>query len=88
MRSGERFVRTFRGECLDLLLILGHRHLGQARRRECERVDVRPGAAGAGGARTPELERARMSLASRDLETEYVVELGESPERLLDVADQ
>jgi hypothetical protein len=29
-----------------------------------------------------------MSLASRDLETEYVVELGEPAERLLDVADQ
>src|ERR671936_783611 len=35
-----------------------------------------------------ELERARMSLASRELETEYVVELGEPAERLLDVADQ
>jgi nucleotide-binding universal stress UspA family protein len=35
-----------------------------------------------------QLERARMSLASRKLETEYVVELGDPAERLLDVADQ
>ena len=35
-----------------------------------------------------QLERARMSLASRELETEYVVELGDPAERLLEVADQ
>jgi nucleotide-binding universal stress UspA family protein len=35
-----------------------------------------------------QLERARMSLASRQVETEYVVELGDPAERLLDVADQ
>jgi nucleotide-binding universal stress UspA family protein len=35
-----------------------------------------------------QLERARMSLASRKLETEYVVELGDPAERLLEVADQ
>ena len=35
-----------------------------------------------------ELERARMSLASRKVETEYVVELGDPAERLLEVADQ
>ena len=35
-----------------------------------------------------QLERARMSLASRKVETEYVVELGDPAERLLDVADQ
>jgi nucleotide-binding universal stress UspA family protein len=34
------------------------------------------------------LERATMSLASRKLETEYVVELGDPAERLLEVADQ
>jgi nucleotide-binding universal stress UspA family protein len=35
-----------------------------------------------------QLERARTSLASRKLETEYVVELGDPAERLLEVADQ
>src|SRR5438477_8076823 len=35
-----------------------------------------------------ELERARMSLASRKVETEYLVELGDPAERLLEVADQ
>jgi nucleotide-binding universal stress UspA family protein len=35
-----------------------------------------------------QLERARMSLASRNVETEYVVELGDPAERLLEVADQ
>ena len=35
-----------------------------------------------------QLERARMSLASRPLEAEYVVEVGDPAERLLDVADQ
>jgi nucleotide-binding universal stress UspA family protein len=35
-----------------------------------------------------QLERARISLASRELETEYVVELGDPAERLLDVADR
>jgi nucleotide-binding universal stress UspA family protein len=35
-----------------------------------------------------QLERARMSLASRKIETEYVVELGDPAERLLEVADQ
>lgn len=35
-----------------------------------------------------QLERARMSLASRKVETEYVVELGDPAERLLEVADQ
>src|ERR671930_387233 len=35
-----------------------------------------------------EPERARMSLASRKVETEYVVELGDPAERLLEVADQ
>ena len=35
-----------------------------------------------------QLERARMSLTSRKVETEYVVELGDPAERLLDVADQ
>jgi nucleotide-binding universal stress UspA family protein len=35
-----------------------------------------------------QLERARMSLAPRKLETEYVVELGDPAERLLQVADQ
>jgi nucleotide-binding universal stress UspA family protein len=35
-----------------------------------------------------QLERARMSLASREVETEYVVELGDPAERLLEVADQ
>jgi nucleotide-binding universal stress UspA family protein len=33
------------------------------------------------------LEGARMSLASRKVETEYVVELGDPAERLLEVAD-
>ena len=35
-----------------------------------------------------QFERARMSLASRRLEAEYVVEVGDPAERLLDVADQ
>ena len=35
-----------------------------------------------------QLEQARMSLASRTVETEYVVELGDPAERLLEVADQ
>ncbi|HEY3017203.1 MAG TPA: universal stress protein [Gaiellaceae bacterium] len=35
-----------------------------------------------------ELERARTSLASRPLQAEYVVEVGDPVERLLDVADQ
>jgi nucleotide-binding universal stress UspA family protein len=35
-----------------------------------------------------QLERARMSLASRKVETEYVAELGDPAERLLEVADQ
>jgi nucleotide-binding universal stress UspA family protein len=35
-----------------------------------------------------QLERVRMSLASRKVETEYVVELGDPAERLLEVADQ
>jgi nucleotide-binding universal stress UspA family protein len=35
-----------------------------------------------------QLERARMSLASRRVEAEYVVELGDPAERLLEVADQ
>jgi len=35
-----------------------------------------------------QLERARMSLASRKVETEYLVELGDLAERLLEVADQ
>jgi nucleotide-binding universal stress UspA family protein len=35
-----------------------------------------------------QLERARKPLASRKVETEYVVELGEPAERLLEVADQ
>jgi nucleotide-binding universal stress UspA family protein len=35
-----------------------------------------------------ELERARMSLARRTAETEYVVELGDPAERLLEVADR
>jgi nucleotide-binding universal stress UspA family protein len=35
-----------------------------------------------------QLERARMSLAGRKVETEYVVELGDPAERLLEVADQ
>ena len=35
-----------------------------------------------------QIERARMSLAGRKVETEYVVELGDPAERLLDVADQ
>jgi nucleotide-binding universal stress UspA family protein len=35
-----------------------------------------------------QLERARMSLASRKVETEYLVELGDPAERLLEVADQ
>jgi nucleotide-binding universal stress UspA family protein len=35
-----------------------------------------------------QLERARMSLASRTVETEYVVELGDPAERLLEVAEQ
>jgi nucleotide-binding universal stress UspA family protein len=34
-----------------------------------------------------QLERARTSLAGRKLETEYVVELGDPAERLLEVAD-
>jgi nucleotide-binding universal stress UspA family protein len=35
-----------------------------------------------------QLERARMSLASRKIETEYVVELGDPAERLLEAAEQ
>ena len=35
-----------------------------------------------------QLERARMSLASRKVETDYVVELGDPAERLLEVAEQ
>ena len=35
-----------------------------------------------------QLEQARMSLASRKVETEYVVELGDPAQRLLEVADQ
>jgi nucleotide-binding universal stress UspA family protein len=35
-----------------------------------------------------ELERARMSVASRNVEAEYVVELGDPAERLLEVADE
>jgi nucleotide-binding universal stress UspA family protein len=35
-----------------------------------------------------QLERARMSLASRKVETEYLVELGDPAERLLEVAEQ
>ena len=35
-----------------------------------------------------QLERARMSLANRKVETEYLVELGDPSERLLEVADQ
>jgi nucleotide-binding universal stress UspA family protein len=35
-----------------------------------------------------QLERARMSLASRNIETDYVVELGDPAERLLVVADE
>jgi nucleotide-binding universal stress UspA family protein len=35
-----------------------------------------------------QLERARMSLASGKIETEYLVELGDPAERLLEVADQ
>src|SRR5205809_668055 len=35
-----------------------------------------------------QLKRARMSLASRKVETEYLVELGDPAERLLEVADQ
>ena len=35
-----------------------------------------------------QLERARMSLASRKVETEYLVELGDPAERLLEVADR
>jgi nucleotide-binding universal stress UspA family protein len=35
-----------------------------------------------------QLERARMSLASRKIEAEYVVELGDPAERLLEVADK
>src|SRR5919204_4464268 len=34
-----------------------------------------------------QLERARISMASRELETEYVVERGDPAERLLAVAD-
>src|ERR687898_93820 len=34
-----------------------------------------------------QLERARMSLAGHKVETEYVVELGNPAERLLEVAD-
>jgi nucleotide-binding universal stress UspA family protein len=46
------------------------------------------------GPREPEelarrqLERARMSLAGRNIEADYVVELGEPAERLLELADQ
>jgi nucleotide-binding universal stress UspA family protein len=35
-----------------------------------------------------QLERARMSLAGHKLETEYVVELGDPAERLLEIAHQ
>jgi nucleotide-binding universal stress UspA family protein len=35
-----------------------------------------------------QLERARMSLAGRKVETEYVLELGDPAERLLEVADE
>ena len=35
-----------------------------------------------------QLERAKMSLAGRKLDNEYVVELGDPAERLLEVADQ
>jgi nucleotide-binding universal stress UspA family protein len=35
-----------------------------------------------------QLERARMSLAGRNIEADYVVELGEPAERLLELADQ
>jgi len=35
-----------------------------------------------------QLERARMSLASRRVKAEYVVEVGDPVERLLDVADR
>jgi nucleotide-binding universal stress UspA family protein len=35
-----------------------------------------------------QLERARGSLASRNVKTEYVVELGDPAERLLEVAEQ
>jgi nucleotide-binding universal stress UspA family protein len=35
-----------------------------------------------------QLERARMSLASRSIASEYVVELGDPAERLLETADQ
>ena len=35
-----------------------------------------------------QLERARMSLSSRKVETEYLVELGDPAERLLEVAEQ
>jgi nucleotide-binding universal stress UspA family protein len=35
-----------------------------------------------------QLERARMTLAGRKVEAEYVVELGDPAERLLDVAEQ
>lgn len=35
-----------------------------------------------------QLDRARRSLASRTVETEYVVELGDPAERLLEVAEQ
>src|SRR5919108_5274077 len=35
-----------------------------------------------------QLERARMALASRRIETTFVAELGDPAERLLDVADQ
>jgi nucleotide-binding universal stress UspA family protein len=35
-----------------------------------------------------QLERARMSLARRKIETDYVVELGDPAERLLEIADQ
>jgi nucleotide-binding universal stress UspA family protein len=35
-----------------------------------------------------QLERARMSLADGQVETEYVVELGDPAERLLEVAEQ
>jgi nucleotide-binding universal stress UspA family protein len=35
-----------------------------------------------------QLERARMSLASRKIETEYLVELADPAERLLEAAEQ
>jgi nucleotide-binding universal stress UspA family protein len=35
-----------------------------------------------------ELERARMSLASQSLEIEYIVEIGDAAERLLQVAEE